>query len=129
LTSEGRQGDLEYGRKVRAKVLGLDNVSTGRNSDSTIPDLGELSDEVLWGRIWGRPGVDIKLRSIATVVALLTLERYDYARIHIGGAKNLGVSRIEMSEIIFQLTFYVGLPVVHEGLKIVSEIYGVNNEN
>jgi 4-carboxymuconolactone decarboxylase len=119
-----RETDIERGRQVRGEVLGMQNVAAGRTSDALVPELGQLSDEVLWGRIWGRPGLELKYRSLCTVVALLSLERYDYARIHIGGAKNVGLSRTELAEAIVQLTFYVGLPVVHEGLKMISEIYG-----
>jgi 4-carboxymuconolactone decarboxylase len=126
MDSDQRQNDMDRGRRVRAEVLGQANVAAERSSDAIIPELGALSDEVLWGRIWGRPGLDIKIRSICTIVALLSLERYDYARIHIGGAKNLGIPRSELAEAILQITFYVGLPVVHEGLKLITDVYGTD---
>lgn len=116
-----RQRDLEHGLRVREQVLGV--VTRPSTSNQTAPDLGPLSDEVLWGRIWGRPGLELKIRSLCTVVALVSLERFQYARAHIGGAKRLGITKTEMSEAMMQLTFYVGLPVVHEALRLVAEVY------
>jgi 4-carboxymuconolactone decarboxylase len=119
---QDRAEAIAHGLAVRKEVLGVTTRPSA--SDAVVPDLGPLSDEVLWGRIWGRPGLDLQRRSLCVVVALLTLERYDYARAHIRGARNLGVSRTEMAEAVVQLTFYVGLPVVHEGLRLVAEVYG-----
>jgi 4-carboxymuconolactone decarboxylase len=123
MTDPSRRDALEAGLEVRARLLGADNVARSRTSDAAAPDLGLLSDEVLWGRIWARPGLDLKLRSLTVVVALVALERYDYAEVHIRGARNVGFSREEMVEIMMQLTFYVGLPVVHEGIKLVTKVF------
>ncbi|MDT4933644.1 MAG: 4-carboxymuconolactone decarboxylase [Pseudonocardiales bacterium] len=114
----------DRGREVRAQLLGAANLAQARTSDAVAPDLGALSDDVLWGRIWARPGLDLKVRSLTVVVALIALERYDYAEAHIRGARNVGWTRDEMVEVMMQLVFYTGLPVVHEGIKLVTKVYG-----
>lgn len=121
--SERYDQDAAAGRAVRERVLGTGNVAAARTSDAVAPDLGLLSDSVLWARIWARPGLDLKLRSLTVVVALVVLERYDYAETHLRGARNAGFSREEMVEVMMQLTFYAGLPVVHEALKLVERVY------
>jgi 4-carboxymuconolactone decarboxylase len=128
MTDPSRQRAIEAGVEVRRRLLGEDNVASPRTSDAVAPDLGPLSDEVLWGRIWARPGLELRLRSLAVVAALVALERYDYAEVHIRGARNLGFTRDEMIEVMMQLTFYVGLPVVHEGITLVAKVYGDNDE-
>lgn len=124
MTDTTKQDDVEAGIEVRTRLLGSDNVSRPRTSDAVAPDLGRLSDEVLWGRIWARPGLDLKLRSLTVVAALVAVERYDYAEAHIRGARSVGFTRDEMVEVMMQLTFYVGLPVAHEGIKLVTKVYG-----
>jgi alkylhydroperoxidase/carboxymuconolactone decarboxylase family protein YurZ len=39
-------------------------------------------------------------------------------------ARNVGFTRDEMVEVMMQLTFYAGLPVVHEAIKLVEKVYG-----
>ena len=46
----------------------------------------------------------------------LTISSYDLAR-------RIGVTREELAEAVAQLTFYTGLPVVHEGLAMVERAY------
>ena len=117
----------EAGRKIREQLFGTASLEKGRGaSDFLAPDVGDLFDEALWGVIWARPGLDITTKSLCTIVALLSLERYSYAKSHIEGARNLGVPIETLAAAIVQLTFYVGLPVVHSGLALVAEVYGLN---
>lgn len=94
-------------------------------SDMLAPDLGDLSDDALWGGVWARPGLDLQTKSLCTITALLAVERYPYAKSHMVGARNLGISLEQLTAAIVQLTFYVGLPVVHSGLALAAEVYGV----
>lgn len=117
----------ERGRAIRQELLG-DTSSQRSRSESIVPGIGELADGMLWGSIWARPGLDLRTRSLCTVMALIALERFDYARVHLRGARNVGWSSDELGEAILQLTFYVGLPVVHTALGLVADIFGEERE-
>ena len=50
------------------------------------PKLAELTDEVLFGGVWARPGLTPRDRSLITVPALAALNRTAQLRSHLGRA-------------------------------------------
>ena len=114
---------LEIGRETREKLVGTESKNGRSAADELIPELAAISDEANWGRIWSRPGLELKIRSLCVISSLLTNERYDYAYGHIRGARRIGVTREELTEAVTQLVFYAGLSVVHEGLKLVHKAF------
>lgn len=74
------------------------------------PKLAELTDEVLFGDVWARPGLSPRDRSLITVAALTAMGRADQLRSHIGLALDNGVTREELSELATHLAFYAGWP-------------------
>jgi 4-carboxymuconolactone decarboxylase len=74
------------------------------------PKLAELTDEVLFGDVWARPGLSPRDRSMITVAALTALGRTDQLRSHLGLALNNGVTREELAELATHLAFYAGWP-------------------
>jgi 4-carboxymuconolactone decarboxylase len=74
------------------------------------PKLAELTDEVLFGDVWARPGLSPRDRSLVTVAALTALGRTDQLRSHLNVALDNGVTREELSEVATHLAFYAGWP-------------------
>jgi 4-carboxymuconolactone decarboxylase len=123
------QGDsrkrLELGKATAERVMSAATLSQSRSAAQVLlPELSELSDEYNWGSIWSRDVLSLQNRSMVVISSLLTQGKFPYARTHIGAARNLGISRDEVVELIFQLLFYTGLPTVQEGLKLVADVYG-----
>ena len=85
--------------------------------------LGEWMDSSLWGDIWGRPGLDLKTRSIATIAALCVLGQEGELRSHIGNAVNLGWKKEEIAELFMHLIFYGGGPTSLNALRVASEVF------
>jgi hypothetical protein len=56
------------------------------------PKLAELTDEVLFGDVWARPGLSQRDRSLITVAALTALARTDQLASHMGRALDNGVT-------------------------------------
>ena len=50
---------------------------------ATAPKLAELTDNVLFGDIWERPGLSKRDRSLITVATLIALNRPDQLRSHL----------------------------------------------
>lgn len=74
------------------------------------PKLADLTDEVLYGDVWERPQLSKRDRSLATVSALIAMNRPDQLRSHIALAVKNGVTPEEISEVITHLAFYSGWP-------------------
>lgn len=84
---------------------------TGQQSMGDIaPKLAELTDQVLFGDIWERPGLSPRERSIATVSALIALNRGEQLPFHLRRARHNGISADELAELVTHLAFYAGWP-------------------
>ena len=94
-----------------------------RATTSNWPELSDISDEANWGKIWTRPGLTLEERSLITIAMFVTLRQPEYARVHIEGAKRIGISRERVAEAIIHMLFYIGLPSVRDGLRLVSSVY------
>ncbi|HEY7602550.1 MAG TPA: carboxymuconolactone decarboxylase family protein [Methylomirabilota bacterium] len=108
------------GLEMKRRLFGAGKerpVSHGSLAD----DLLRISDEVVYGRVYTRPGLDLKTRSMLTVAALTVLGRDDYLRRHLQGALHVGVTPVELKEILMQMGFYGGMPVALKALRIAQE--------
>ncbi|MGA5894310.1 carboxymuconolactone decarboxylase family protein [Streptomyces venetus] len=74
------------------------------------PKLVEVTDEVLFGDVWERPGLSPRDRSLVTVSVLAALYRAEQLDYHLGVALDNGLSVEELSEAITHLAFYAGWP-------------------
>ncbi len=87
------------------------------------PKLAELTDDVLFGDVWERPGLAKRDRSLITVAALIALNRPDQLRSHIARARSNGVTEPEIVEAITQLAFYAGWPNAITAVGVAREVF------
>ncbi|MCO5996893.1 carboxymuconolactone decarboxylase family protein [Actinoallomurus rhizosphaericola] len=74
------------------------------------PKLVELTDEVLFGDVWERPGLSPRDRSLVTVTTLAALCRTEQLDFHLRTALKNGLSKDELVEALTHLAFYAGWP-------------------
>lgn len=89
----------------------------------TNPKLAELTDEVLYGDVWERPELSKRDRSLATVSALIALNRPDQLRSHLRIARQNGVTETELVETITHLAFYAGWPNAVTAVGVAKEVF------
>jgi len=65
----------------------------------TVPKLAEISDQVIYGDVWERPGLSKRDRSLITVAALVAMGREKQLDGHLGRALANGVTKDELSEL------------------------------
>lgn len=87
------------------------------------PKLAELTDEILFGEVWERPGLAKRDRSLITVAALIALNRPDQLRSHMRLARQNGVTEAELVETITQLAFYAGWPNAVSAVGVAREVF------
>lgn len=85
------------------------------------PKLAELTDRVLFDDIWQRPGLSPRERSLATVAALVALYRLEQLPFHLQRARDNGVSREELAELITHLAFYSGWPTAASAINLLKQ--------
>jgi 4-carboxymuconolactone decarboxylase len=89
----------------------------------TVPKLAEISDTVIYGDVWERPGLSKRDRSLITVATLLALGREKQLDGHLSRALANGVTKDEISELITHLAFYAGWPAAMTAAQIAKEVF------
>ena len=93
------------------------------------PEFAHFNDDILFGENWNNSDIDVKTRSIITVVALMSQGITDSSlKYHIMNAKNHGVSQKEMAAIITHVAFYAGWPKAWAVFNLAKEVYGEESE-
>ena len=87
------------------------------------PKLAELTDDVLFGDIWERPGLAKRDRSLVTVAALVALCRTDQMASHMRRALDNGLTKEELAEAITHLAFYVGWPAAMTAVRTAKTLF------
>jgi 4-carboxymuconolactone decarboxylase len=87
------------------------------------PAFGELTDKVLFGDVWKRPGLSPRDRSLITVASLVALYRTNELPFHLKRALENGVTRDELIEAITHLAFYSGWPTAATALPIARRVF------
>jgi 4-carboxymuconolactone decarboxylase len=87
------------------------------------PKLVDLTDRVLLGEVWERQELSKRDRSLATVAALIALNRPDQLRFHLNKALENGLKKEELIEVITHLAFYSGWPNAMSAIMIAKEVF------
>jgi 4-carboxymuconolactone decarboxylase len=87
------------------------------------PKLAALSDEVLFGDVWERPGLSKRDRSLATCAALIALGKTEQMNFHFPRAIENGVTKDELVELITHMAFYAGWPNAMSAVSKARELF------
>jgi 4-carboxymuconolactone decarboxylase len=87
------------------------------------PKLAEITDNVLFGDVWERPGLSKRDRSLITVAALIALNRPEQLRAHLQRARANGVTKEEVVEGITHMAFYAGWPNAVNAINLARETF------
>lgn len=100
-----------------------DQTAAQKAYGDVAPQLAELSDRVLFGEVWERPGLSKRDRSLITVTALIAGYRHNELPGHLARALTNGVTRDELVEAVTHLAFYAGWPVANSAIPILRKAF------
>lgn len=88
------------------------------------PKFAELNDDILFGEIWNRPGLTARERSMVTISTLIGKGIIDSSLSHhLKFAKQNGVTRNEISEILTHIAFYAGWPNAWGAFRLAKDVW------
>ena len=89
------------------------------------PKFAQLNDDVLFGQVWSREDkLSLRDRSLVTVVALMAQGLVDSSfRYHLESARNNGITREEIAEILTHAAFYAGWPKAWAAFRMAKEVW------
>ncbi len=93
---------------------------------AVLPDISKdyvkLQEEVMWGGVWQAPGLDVTLRSLATIAAQCC-NGWEFGLQHqIRVGLSLGMSPQKIKGIFLQLIFYAGIPATVSSLAQAQRV-------
>ncbi len=87
------------------------------------PDLNRIAGEFLFGSIWHRPALKTQQREMITLTILTVLKRDNQVRRHLGNALNLGLTPVQIVEVLMHSSFYSGVPATLDALSIAKQVF------
>ncbi len=102
---------------ARRRELGLDQPSP-----DLAAGLADLVDELVYGRVWARPGLATEERMLATLVALTCHRERDLLRRHVEAALGLGLAPTLIQEAVLHCGMYAGLTSAIAALEVVAAV-------
>lgn len=113
---------IEIGRQNLREIIGDEyfekRVSSTNDFNRPVRD---FSDEICFGDVWERPGLERKFRSLLVIGILTALNRAPELKLHVQGAINNGASVEEIQEVLYQCVVYCGLPAGVGAFKTAEE--------
>ena len=114
--------DLESKMESLGRYLPRNLSNDGRKEPA---DYSHIQEPLTWGGIWQAPGLDLKLRSLATISAQC-VNGMDFGLQHeIRVGLTMGMNPRKIKGIFIQLLFYAGIPATVFGLlqaqKVINE--------
>jgi 4-carboxymuconolactone decarboxylase len=106
------------------KVAAAPATSQGQQLFGDVaPKFAQLTDDVLFGDVWARPGLSQRDRSLITVSVLIAINRPDQLRGHMARARQNGLSDAELIETVTHLAFYAGWPSAVTAVGVAREVF------
>lgn len=91
------------------------------------PEFAHYNDDILFGENWNNQDIDVKMRSIITVVALMSSGITDSSlKFHLQNAKNHGVTQKEIAAVISHTAFYAGWPKGWAVFNMAKEVWSLS---
>jgi 4-carboxymuconolactone decarboxylase len=110
-----------------ARELGVLGATGGEGP--VVDTFRELTMVTVMGAVWSRPGLDLKTRTLVTVVSDIATGRFAELPIHTRMARHQGWTRDELVEVGLHLSSYVGAPLAREALMTLDEIFAAETDD
>ena len=114
----------EAGLEMRRSVLGDAHVERSlENRTDLTTEFQNLITRYAWGDIWTRPGLPRHTRSLLTLSMMVALNRSEELALHLRAAKNNGVTRDQIKEVLLQTAIYCGVPAANSAFHLAQKIF------
>ncbi|MCB8883017.1 carboxymuconolactone decarboxylase family protein [Acidisoma cellulosilytica] len=113
------------GARVYAELRGADraaemqDLAQGTGAEAVIAD---LSLEFVFGKVWGRGGLDRKQRSLVTIGVLIALRQPAELENHLRVGLTNGLTLAEVEEAIVQTAPYAGFPAAWAAARALANV-------
>lgn len=119
--------DYERGLRNRRAILGDAWVDRSLDSANDFnADFQNLITRFAWHEIWGRPGLEARMRRVIVLATTMALARWEEFELHVRAAlqddSGNGLTRAELKEVLMQAAIYAGVPAANTGFSLAQHI-------
>jgi 4-carboxymuconolactone decarboxylase len=114
------------GQELRRRLLGdayVDRVNRATYGDPIMRQFIDVVTETVFGSLWTRPGLDLKTRTLVTLVSDAATGREAELAIHLRMALRQGWTEGELTEALLHLVGYVGAPLARDALLAARAVF------
>ncbi|MFM9970602.1 MAG: carboxymuconolactone decarboxylase family protein [Burkholderiales bacterium] len=118
--------DLKNGREMRAKLLGdayVARIAATTYKGPMMQKFIDLASETIFGALWTRPGLDLKTRTLITVISDVSTGREEELELHLRMALRQGWTEEELTEAFLHLLGYLGAPLVRGAMIVANRLF------
>lgn len=123
--AEKKQKTRDTAQKLFHSLKGGVGFATWKKFDK---DLARELSMFFTGTLYSREVISQKQRELCAVASLTVLHRPHELHAHIHAALNVGATRQDVAEVIFQQVTYGGMPVVVDALDVYAKVLGERGE-
>ena len=120
--------DYEKGIDILKQMTDDEGMQGIKYLQDVFPDFGEKMVSFGFGQIYSRPNLELRLREVVTITALITQGAFQQLDFHLKAALKVGLKQEEILEIILHCAAYVGFPKACSALVVASEVFK-NSDN
>jgi len=116
----------EKGARMRSALIGeayAGALESTVYADDGMRQFRDLAQEIAFGTVWSRPGLDLKTRALICVVSDTATGRTPELAIHLRMALRQGWTEQELTETLLHLSVYIGLPFVREAMLTARDTF------
>ena len=115
--------DYDRGYEQFKRMVGQDRIEALIASFKAVcPDFETEVVTVVGGRVWSRPGLDLKTRSLCSICTLAAQGRVNALKLNFEMALNNGATVEEIFEALFQVAVYAGFPAAWDALIMLDDV-------
>lgn len=100
----------------------------GKQLKAVAPLLDELTEDILYGKVWEREQLSPRDRSLITISCLIALDR-SQVKGHLQYGLDNGLTTEELGEAIAHIAFYAGWPCSVSAARQLLELVQEKTEN
>jgi 4-carboxymuconolactone decarboxylase len=122
-TKPSKQNPADTNRIERAGKKYQELFGEQIMASKTDPELMNILQRLIFGEVFYTGNLDDKTRELITITTLTTNQTLPQLKVHTHAALNVGVTPIEIREVIYQSAPFIGYPKVLNALEIINEVF------
>ena len=117
-----RMNRIDRAKQKYQELFGPQTVAT-----SSDPELMDILQRLIFGEVFYIGNLDDKTRELITITVLATNQTLPQLKAHTNAALNIGVTPIEIREVVYQTSPFIGFPKVLNALNTINEVFESRN--